>query len=200
MSRKVARLLDSFRPGSTSYCPFPGKNFEPDGNNNHRAAAPPTFPLLLRPSEVPVERQEFRSQPVDIPQATPPVSPASTPSSLVSPTHQPFFSLQSYTRRKYLNQQLFSFWPLFDSSDIHDVTFRTFATLVQYPYPKPHPDSYPQASSPPLSVSREEETRRQLYLPLGRPRPFYSVQPPDQSAHQVNTLGLGACFEDQQSA
>jgi len=129
VSRKVARLLDSFRPGSTSYCPFPGKNFEPDGNNNHRAAAPPTFPLLLRPSEVPVERQEFRSQPVDIPQATPPVSPASTPSSL--------------------------------------------------------------ASSPPLSVSREEETRRQLYLPLGRPRPFYSVQPPDQSTHQEGNDNLG---------
>jgi len=123
VSRKVARLLDSFRPGSTSYCPFPGKNFEPDGNNNnHRAPPQPAAPTLLRPSEVPVERSELRSQPVDIPQPAPPVTPISTPSSL--------------------------------------------------------------ASSPPSSVSREEETRRQLYLPLGRPRPFYSVPPTDQTAHQ----------------
>jgi len=123
VSRKVARLLDSFSPGSSSYCPFPGKSFEPDGNNNNHRTQPPTFPLL-RPSEVPVvERGEFRSQPLEIPRATPPVSPVSTPPSL--------------------------------------------------------------ASSSPSSVSREEETRRQLYLPLGRPRPFYSVQlPPDQSDHQ----------------
>jgi len=118
VSRKVARLLDSFSPGSTSYCPFPGKNFEPDGNNNNHRSQPPTFPLL-RPSEVPVvERAEFGSQPLDIPRTTPPVST-------------------------------------------------------------------PPSSSPPSSVSREEETRRQLYLPLGRPRPFYSVQlPPRQSNHQ----------------
>lgn len=145
LSRKVARLLDSFSPGSSSYCPFPGKTFEPDSgnnnlrtrasdpannnsnnNNNHRTEPPPTFPLL-RPSEVPiVERaSELQSQPLNIPQATPPTaSPVSTPSSL--------------------------------------------------------------ASSPPSSssVSREEETRRQLYLPLGRPRPFYSVPPPRQSDHQ----------------
>ena len=58
-----------------------------------------------------------------------------------------------------------------------------------------NPNSYLQASSPPSSVSREEETRRQLYLPLGRPRPFYSVPPTDQTARQVNI-----CLKDQESA
>ena len=87
VSRKVARLLDSFRPGSTSYCPFPGKNFEADGNNNHRPPPfqPPAQPFpLLRPSEVPVERPEFRTQPLDIPPTTQHASPPSTPPSLVS--------------------------------------------------------------------------------------------------------------------
>ena len=86
VSRKVARLLDSFRPGSTSYCPFPGKNFEADGNNNHRPPPfqPPAQPFpLLRPSEVPVERPEFRTQPLDIPPTTQHASPPSTPPSLV---------------------------------------------------------------------------------------------------------------------
>jgi len=151
VSRKVARLLDSFSPGSSSYCPFPGKTFEQDpgnnshrirasdpannNNNNHQTQPPSTFPLL-RPSEVAINERtsELRSHPLDIPQATPStVSPVSTPPSL--------------------------------------------------------------ASSPPSSssVTREEETRRQLYLPLGRPRPFVSLHqlpPSRQSDHQGQEEGV----------
>ena len=56
ISRKVARLLDSFKPGSTSYCPFPneedtgnltpGTPASPQNNENNEDAR------LVRPSEV----------------------------------------------------------------------------------------------------------------------------------------------------
>lgn len=57
ISRKVARLLDSFKPGSTSYCPFPN---EEDGGNLTPGTPSPqsnenneeSHPRLVRPSDV----------------------------------------------------------------------------------------------------------------------------------------------------
>jgi len=158
VSRKVARLLDSFRPGSTSYCPFPGKNFEPDSNNNNNnrnnnnnnnnnqnsppqaqpPAQPPSYPLL-RPSEVP-------SQPIAIPQPPQP-GPTTPQASTQSAEGSPSSTTPSL--------------PLTASAS---------------------------------SVSREEEARRQLYLPLGRPRPFYPVSFfPDRNMPQEE--GRGALEE-----
>ena len=58
ISRKVARLLDSFKPGSTSYCPFPN---EEDNSNLSQGTARPQSneetnprPALVRPSDVSV--------------------------------------------------------------------------------------------------------------------------------------------------
>ena len=57
ISRKVARLLDSFKPGSTSYCPFP--NGEDGGNLTPGTPSPQSnenneesHPRLVRPSDV----------------------------------------------------------------------------------------------------------------------------------------------------
>ena len=61
ISRKVARLLDSFKPGSTSYCPFPN---EEDNSNLSQGTARTQSndgneesnprPALVRPSDVSV--------------------------------------------------------------------------------------------------------------------------------------------------
>lgn len=64
ISRKVARLLDSFKPGSTSYCPFPneedtgnlppGTPARPQSNENNEEP----HPRLVRPSDVSTISQE----------------------------------------------------------------------------------------------------------------------------------------------
>jgi len=123
VSRKVARLLDSFRPGSSSYCPFPPKQIEPDSNNNRTEQ-----PSLLRPSEVVVGTEV--TLPLDF------TSSANASTSTSSST---------------------------------------------------------TSSSPSSLLSREEEQRRQLYLPLGRPRPFYRLPQPEPGDLGAQEVAAGRC-------
>lgn len=57
LSRKVARLMDSFRPGATSYCPFENKSEVAEGGAGvGPPAGSPQDLALLRPSELGLAR------------------------------------------------------------------------------------------------------------------------------------------------
>merc|ERR1719300_897650 len=55
ISRKVAKLMDSFRPGSSSYCPFQNEEkYQSPAEENTENASPEqdSNTILVRPSEV----------------------------------------------------------------------------------------------------------------------------------------------------
>lgn len=54
--------------------------------------------------------------------------------------------------------------------------------------PIPSPLTPGATSSSTLSISPEEELRRTLYLPLGRPRPFYRVPEPSEGQVEVGQV------------
>ena len=73
-------------------------------------------------------------------------------------------------------------------------SLQTFLHIFPQPQATTLPDHSSQTASA-SSVSREEEARRQLYLPLGRPRPFYPVSfIPDRNMPEVILIWLKWIF------
>lgn len=125
VSRKVAKLLDSFRPGSSSYCPFQTKPLT-DTNNNRLLE---TEHILVRPSQLGSDRTELR--------------------------------VEEYEENSIGIQSVSVSIPSTSSSPSNSTSTSSSTT------------SFSTSSNSSEPVTPEEEIRRRLYLPLGRPRPFY---------------------------
>ena len=110
LSRKVARLMDSFRPGATSYCPFENKaeladsGVAPAGITEDVPLLRPSELGLPRPAET-GERTEDRE--IELPGPGPGPGPAAGPSPGPGPTGGPsptsLSAEEENRRRLYLN-------------------------------------------------------------------------------------------------